>query len=322
MRDVWGQGSTIFVSNSYLDIAEEILRNARQPMSPREILAQAYVQHKVPQHLRGKTQEKTLQARLSEDISRLRERSLFFRTNRARFFLREFLTAPSIPSAFKNEYLARPRRKDLRNERILVFDHVEGESEKSRFMSTLDLDQVFECQTYRYATWPEVDARAGVVPVFSFVIFHTDEEVLTHFAGQFNDDSHPSKGFRSIGFGSAVRAQDGDLLYDAYHGIIGSAINELVYSLGISREAAREARYENKVRLRCAIVESDERLGRHIRAVMSYRCPEDFFVSKASLSLNRLVWMSPNGESSLSEFDEASQMLLRSDILTKLLHAL
>ena len=92
-----------------------MIRQARRPLSPSEILAQAYVHAVVPAHLFGKTQEKTLQARLSEDISRLRERSLFFRTNRARFFLREFLGEPTIPTVFQTEYLARPRRKDLKN---------------------------------------------------------------------------------------------------------------------------------------------------------------------------------------------------------------
>jgi hypothetical protein len=114
------------LSSSYLDIAEAIIRSARRPLSPREILAQAYIKEAVPEHLRGKTQEKTLQARLSEDISRLREQSIFFRTNRARFFLRDFLCEPDIPTAFKTEFLARPRRKDLRNERVLIFYDVKG----------------------------------------------------------------------------------------------------------------------------------------------------------------------------------------------------
>lgn len=310
------------MSNSYLDIAEEIIRRAKRPLNPREILAQAYIEAVVPKHLRGKTQEKTLQARLSEDISRLRERSPFFRTNRARFFLREFLTDPSIPTAFKTEFFARPRRKDLRNERILVFNNIRSDEHGPRLLHKPDLDRIFERQSYRYATWSELAVDPDAVPIYSFVVFHTDREILTHFAGQFNEDNHPSKGFRSIGFGSVVRAQDSDLLYDAYHGIIGSGINELVYSLGLSRELARAARYEGKVRLHCAIASFDERVGSHIRAVMTYRCPNDFLVSKASLSLNQLAWLRPSLTARVSEFDEASQELFRSRRLFRLLRAL
>jgi hypothetical protein len=282
-------------------------------------LAQAYIETAVPAHLRGKTQEKTLQARLSEDISRLREQSIFFRTNRARFFLRTFIGDPSIPNAFKTEFLARPRRKDLRNERILIFSEMRMGDERVRFLSRQDLDRVFHRQAYRYALWSELAADRSAVPVYSFVLFHTDREILTHFAGQFNEDKHPSKGFRTIGLGSVVRAQDSDLLYDAYYGIIGSGISELVYSLGLPRELAREARYEAKVRLHCALAGFDERVGPHLRAVMSYRCPDDFRPSKVSLSLNRLAWMKPSLSAPIPEFDEASQKLLTSPRLFSIL---
>ena len=307
------------MSNSYLDIAEEIIRAAKRPMNAREILAQAYIRHSVPFHLHGKTQEKTLQARLSEDISRLREASLFFRTNRAEFFLREFIGAPEIASAYQTEFLARPRRKDLKNERILAFYDRRRSVDEPKILSKANLDRIFSKGEYRYTTWSELSTGIVAMPVYSFVIFHNDSEILTHEVGRFNADNHPSKGLRSIGFGSVVRAQDGDLLYDAYHGIVRSAINELVYSLGLSRELAREARYEDRIALHCGIASSDPRIGSHFRAVMSYRCPDDFQVSKGSLSLNRLTWVKPNSTEMLSSFDEPSQILIGSARLTKIL---
>lgn len=309
------------MSNAYLDLAELILRQARRPLSPREILAHAYVEGVVPSHLHGKTQEKTLQARLSEDISRLREESQFFRTNRARFFLREFLSDRDIPPVYKTEFLARPRRKDLRNERILAFDTVLHQEYLPAILTKLDLDRIFAREHYRYTTWAEIAEIPGATPVYSFVVFHTQNELLTHFVGQFNEENHPSKGFRSIGFGSVVRAQDSDLLYDAYHGIVGSGINELVYSLGLSRELAREARYEGKVHLNSAFSCADDRIGPHVRAVMSYRCPDNFLVSKASLSLNRLTWVRPEEPIDISEFDEVSQALWQSRRLSDLVRS-
>ncbi len=289
-------------------------------MSAREILAQAYVHHAVPSHLHGKTQEKTLQARLSEDISRLRESSLFFRTNRAEFFLREFIGASNIPSAYQTEFFARPRRKDLKNERILAFSERRRHLNEPKFLSKADLDRVFSREDYRYTTWSELSAERNLMPVYSFVIFHNDYEILTHEVGQFNADNHPSKGLRSLGFGSVVRAHDSDLLYDAYYGIVGSAINELVYSLGLSRELAREARYEERIALHCGIASFDPRIGSHLRAVMSYHCPDDFQVSKASLSLNRLAWIKPNSTEMLSKFDEPSQILIGTSRLLNILN--
>lgn len=288
-------------------------------MTAREILAQAYMRHTVPAHLHGKTQEKTLQARLSEDISRLREASLFFRTNRAEFFLREFIGASDIPSAYQIEFFARPRRKDLKNERILAFCDRRRCPNKLKVLSKADLDRIFAREDYRYTTWSELSSGRFDMPVYSFVIIHRDGEILSHEVGRFNAEIHPSRGLRSLGFGSVVRAQDGDLLYDAYHGIVGSAINELVYSLGLSRELAREARYENRIALHCGISSLDPRVGTHLRAIMSYRCPEDFAVSKGSLSLNRLAWINPHAIEVSSNFDEPSQMLMGSSRLQKIL---
>lgn len=307
------------VSSSYLDIAEEIIRAAKRPMSTREILAHAYISQMVPSHLHGRTQEKTLQARLSEDIARLREASLFFRTNRAEFFLREFIGAPNIPSTYQIEFFAKPRRKTLKSERVLAFKDRRRILDEPKILSKVDLDRIFSRGDYRYTTWRELSTEPVSMPVYSFVIFHNEFEILTHEVGQFNADNHPSKGLRSLGFGSVVRAQDGDLLYDAYHGIVGSAINELVYSLGLSRELAREARYEHRVSLHCGIASFDPRIGPHLRAIMSYRCPDDFRVSRGSLSLNRLAWIKPDSSVMMSNFDEPSQILLGSARLLKIL---
>ena len=66
--------------DSYLNIAEAMLRDARRPLTAMEILELAYTSEIVPSQLHGKTQHKTMGARLSEDILLRRERSTFFRT--------------------------------------------------------------------------------------------------------------------------------------------------------------------------------------------------------------------------------------------------
>ncbi len=74
--------------DAYLHIAEEVLRLERRPMSARAMLVAAYRHNIVPSHLFGRTQHKTLGARLSKDILERREKSAFFRTAPGRFFLR------------------------------------------------------------------------------------------------------------------------------------------------------------------------------------------------------------------------------------------
>ncbi|MDZ4056568.1 MAG: winged helix-turn-helix domain-containing protein, partial [Polynucleobacter sp.] len=108
--------------DAYLDIAYRVLREARRPLPPREILRHAFASGYVPASLYGQTQHKTLQARLSEDILLRRERSAFFRTKPGYFFLREFIADPSIPTEFRTPILARRRRRELAYVEALALD--------------------------------------------------------------------------------------------------------------------------------------------------------------------------------------------------------
>ena len=97
--------------NSYLQIAQAVLQKSRQPLSAREILDAAYRLQLVPEHLFGKTQYKTLQARLSEDLLRNRKRTIFARTGPGRFVLRQQLSKTMTEN---DEYVAPLRAYQLK----------------------------------------------------------------------------------------------------------------------------------------------------------------------------------------------------------------
>src|SRR5262245_60488185 len=101
--------------NSYLTIAAKVLREARQPLSASQILKAAYQLQIVPATLYGKTQHKTLHARLAEDILRHRNKSIFIRTEPGRFFLRSLLHDRTISPRHKKEYIAPLRADQLEN---------------------------------------------------------------------------------------------------------------------------------------------------------------------------------------------------------------
>lgn len=107
--------------DSYLDLAAQVLKHARRPLSAKIILQTAYQLSIVPKNLYGKTQFKTLHARIAEDIRRKRSRSIFVRTDPGRFFLRPFLTDVTIPARYKREFPALPRADQLRNFRVVCF---------------------------------------------------------------------------------------------------------------------------------------------------------------------------------------------------------
>lgn len=109
-------------SDSYLEIAEAVLRRARTPLSTRQIMDLAFLSGVVPTHLHGSTQYKTLGARLSEDILRLKRRSRFFRTKPGRFFLREFISDKTLPVEHRTPIVAARRRRQLRRKNVASID--------------------------------------------------------------------------------------------------------------------------------------------------------------------------------------------------------
>lgn len=88
-------------------------------MSAKQILKLAFVENHVPRHLHGKTQHKTLHARIAEDILIRRTRSRFVRTQPGRFFLRSLIADPAVPEKFKSEFPAPRRAEQLQNFAVL-----------------------------------------------------------------------------------------------------------------------------------------------------------------------------------------------------------
>jgi len=97
--------------NSYIQMSISVLSKSRSAMSAREILDAAYRLQLVPEHLFGKTQYKTLHARLSEEILRNRNNSVFTRTAPGRFALRHL---SSFDLETRGEYVAPQRSYQLK----------------------------------------------------------------------------------------------------------------------------------------------------------------------------------------------------------------
>lgn len=112
------------MADAYLNVAERVLLTSCRPLRPREIIENAYAEQLLPWHLHGSTQDKTLHARISEDVAGNPEASRFFRTGPGVFFLRKLVDDSSIPPVYKEPYYAPPRRKELRRERVLVLDRL------------------------------------------------------------------------------------------------------------------------------------------------------------------------------------------------------
>jgi hypothetical protein len=308
--------------DGYLDVAEKVLRAARVPLRCREIVERGHSAGLFAPHLHGARQDRTLQARLSEDIARNAERSRFLRTGPGTFFLKVLFRAGGVPATVRDAYLAKPRRKELQRERILcaqldVDAVVRGDQESvplSRLTDSLRAGR------YAYVAQGRPDLGSGLIPVHSFVVVHRGNRVLSFRCGKFFPSTDPLYGRRSVGLGGAVRAEDRDMLYESMFGIVANGIAELGYGLGLPKALAEKARYGNELRPFTGVLVGRRKAGASaLHVVMTYRCPEGFSPSKASMSVNDLRWidlLSPLN--SYDDYDTTSKFLFGQDYLRDL----
>lgn len=88
-------------------------------MTAREILEWAYAADLMPVSLHGRTQHKTLHARISVDIRTRGESSLFYRAARGVFFLNQLRALPSLSERHQQGIYAVPRYRELNRNPVL-----------------------------------------------------------------------------------------------------------------------------------------------------------------------------------------------------------
>jgi HB1, ASXL, restriction endonuclease HTH domain len=207
--------------NSYLAFAREILLSVRQPLSAKEILKLAYRSDVVPIHLYGKTQHKTLQARLAEDIRRNAHKSAFIRTAPGMFFLREFFSDQKIPEGFKQEYKASRRLYELEHFECL-FAKISNQEKQHE---TYTINKF----TYFYESFSHRNKNINDIPVCLFVVLKRGNYVISHRPISKMQD--PIKVKKSVGFNTYVTSDDLDLFHSDNLGIEGAVKRVFVEEL-------------------------------------------------------------------------------------------
>lgn len=296
--------------SSYLHVAEIVLRDARRPMSARAILKKAYTDGLAPYHLYGKTQHKTLQARLSEDILHRREHSVFFRTSPGQFFLREFLTDTSIPSEYRVPVVARRRTRDLLRGPALSIP-VARVCEELGAGNRLDADLIANFAregAFRYVDPKQSSDEDALVWAVSALT--RPGEILSYRIGRYRDDRDHFTHKRSIAFTSLVLEEDRTLFHLDTLGIEESAIVAVATDLDMPLPEALRGDASMEHRLRFAALESGE-AEYNIIVYVEIVAPSWFEPIVSRLSLNDLGWMDltrpPNN---MDDFDPWSRQIL------------
>lgn len=282
--------------DSYLEIAKEILRLKKQPMTPKEIIREAFKKNIVSTHLHGNTQHKTLQARLSEDILHKRNNSEFFRTRPGQFFLTEFLSDPNICGEFKNPFPARRRTRDLNTGPILSLnaEYVKNNIKKEKFswqkfISTAEKNGAISYNEKNNETSPEKN-----VEVWTFTIVKKNNKLFSYRVGRYRDDRDTFLNKISIGLPGAVSLDDYCLFSQNDYGVSDNAYSAIVSDLDLPLHALTKSQAADKPEpTRLLFVENKSQ--KHILlVVMEWACPDWYEPTTKRLSLNNPQWKDVN----------------------------
>lgn len=300
--------------DSYLDIARTVLQAARRPLSPKAMLDMAYEAGVVPSHLYGRTQHKTLQARLSEDILHHRETSAFYRTEPGQFALKTFLDDPALPQEWKVPFPARRRTRDLKRPhalgvrrsvaraigtQMILFDAVFGRAEAEGAVSAMHPDDMY--------------AR-GYCAVWTFSVVRRADCVLAYRVGRYRDDRDAFADRRSIGFPGALSADDVSLFSHDRLGVVDCATTVLQYDLDLSLAAfggAGRRICASRPAIDGVIAVEGPEGSIDVVVVLSWACPDWFEPTTRRLSLNEPGWLcSRTRLNDMSDFEPWSARVL------------
>jgi hypothetical protein len=304
-------GALRLIVDTYLKIAEDILRQTRRPMSALQILRAAYAKGIAPAHLFGRTQHKTLQARLSEDILNARDQSRFYRTAPGRFLLRDLMDDASIAPEERQPIVARRRKRDLPHRRALAFTSAEVRAAvgNNTTVEPSGVLELIERGSYHYAKTSKIRCEDDVL-VWSFVIVMRDTEILTYRRGAYREDRDNFLLKRTLGFYSPIVETDRDLFDQEDHGIVSSGLRALATDLDIAYTDVVKLLIGNTV-LQSFVLPQLNNSGDDLLALVSFNCPEWFEPTTRRLAINDLEWMDlrsmPNHH---EDFDPWSQAIL------------
>ena len=295
--------------SSYLEIAEQVLRNVRRPLTPKSILSEAFKADMVPAHLYGQTQHKTLQARLSEDILYLKSRSRFFRTEPGKFFLREFLSDDAIPEEFKRPIKARRRTRELSTGPVLCVHH-DVASNLNAIINKNGLhiiEDLFKNGYINYFDLKTIPSYYMIIWSFSMLI--NNNSVLSYRLGRYRVNDYDFSSKRTLGFSSLISDHDRTLFNMDSYGLFESAVTAL--SIDLDLPLSRDGIDIGGLHLQGFEIVSNHSGRKDAIAIFEAKCPQWFHPMIRRLSINDLRWMPFNvPPNSVEDFDPWSRAVI------------
>jgi hypothetical protein len=302
--------------DSYLNIAEDVLGRLDGPLTAKQILNYARELKIIPSHLHGKTQHKTLQARISEDILHRRWRSPFMRTEPGHFVLRTRIKDSVAQHGRFDEFPA-PRRSDqLRQFNVLCANinwesldtnfHLLGQSPSMDFLRQHNVE---------YKKLADVWHRADYSFARLFVMMVRDNKVAvfgSNRAKKSGDSVNPEK---AIGLAGYVKDEDANLFSSDVFGLteaIHRTVLEQFHMVLPQNKLLEMARVSIK-----GILRTPEPLKENsFLVVASFECPIEFDVIRQIGNSYGSEWSAAaDRRNDLSDFESISRMVISSGML-------
>lgn len=276
--------------DAYLAIAEKVIREARIPLSAREILKRAYPAGNVPQHLHGRTQHKTLGARLAEDILASGDKSIFFRNAPGRFFLTTFLHDPTVPIEYRRRFIARRRRRQLAQSLPLTLHS--NDLPRGLDSQVIPINRVLELLSSGRYYYPR--STKHVIPgdfvVWSFVIVSKGSMILTYRHGHYREQREKFANQRAIGFFAPVLEGDRTLFDLEDHGIVKRGLTTISIDLGLTTSVDLATQGDQLANLNSFVQCNDSWLPA-LLSVIRFDSPDWFEPYARRLAINDLRWV-------------------------------
>jgi hypothetical protein len=279
-------------------------------MSARAILDVASKADVVPSHLYGKTQQKTLQARLSEDILNFRDTSVFFRTEPGQFFLTEFLEDPEIPEEWKQKFPARRRTRDLNRDNTLGVKKSFLENWGAKSSDFHDFFKSAEIEGALSYLHPDDMPDRGYCTTWTFSMVSRKDNVLAYRIGRYRDDRDAFANKRSIGFPGTLAIDDMSLFSTDHLGAQECSVSVLIQDLDLSASAFDGNSAKRPIIDRILIIET-EASEHELVILLKWECPSWFEPTMRRLSLNEPQWLcTSTRHNDLEDFEPWSSHIL------------
>ncbi|WP_411961402.1 hypothetical protein [Mesorhizobium sp. CO1-1-2] len=248
---------------------------------------------------------------MSEDILQRRDQSTFFRTRPGQFFLRKFLTDPSLPIDYRTPMVARRRTRELLGHSALAMhsNNLASLIGKGEKISPRVLTQAFEKGQFEYVD-PRRDSNDRVL-VWSLATVVRDRYVLGYRTGRYRDDRDQFASKRSIFFSTLVSEDDRTLFDLDGLGIANSALAAAAVDLDISPMLCSPEHDDFRHSLKFFVVADGKSVKDVLLAVVEIVAPDWFEPTSRKLSLNHLHWIDMSvPQNNIADFDPWSQKIL------------